>query len=542
MKKRLAAVLAAIMCVTCAATAIGCGNKNKTDNDTHIEIYSYQAGYGTDWITAAADKFIAKKAAEGVTVTFDIWGDSAMQQETLIAAGPKTNTVDLFITGGTSGKSLAKKGDQLLAGYDNVVEPLDDVYETVLENGVTFEQKLLATAVPEKLNGHYYDAPWSKAFGGLLFNKTLFDAIGIAEPLTTQDLLDACEKIKQYYAASNESKRPADKVAPFVFSAPTGYWNYMRDSWWMQYEGADNIVNFYNGIFVDEDGNMSRSKEIFHQTGRLRALEVLDALINRQSGNIHENVNTFSFTEAQAGMILGKGLMIPNGDWFENEMKSVADEDSNHYDIRMMKMPVISAITEKCEVVKSEETLKKVVAAIDLEDEGNARNLDSITEIDTTSQEFESDYAKIRNARHTYQTISTTTMFIPVYATAKSLAKEFMVFLASDEGLTTYIDNTSGNQMPFRYDLEADAERWNSLSVFQKDIYKKKKTALYFDDFSSRGVLGLEPYTNGTNITEIYFTAKNPEDRKTPISLFEAEYDYWTDARWTQLKKTSGIS
>lgn len=99
MKKKLSAVLAAIMCVTCAATFTGCG-KTKVDTDTHIEIYSYQAGFGTEWITAAADKFIAKKAAEGVTVTFDIWGDSAMQQRTLIAAGPKTNTVDLFITGG----------------------------------------------------------------------------------------------------------------------------------------------------------------------------------------------------------------------------------------------------------------------------------------------------------------------------------------------------------------------------------------------------------------------------------------------------------
>ena len=541
MKKKLSAVLAAIMCVTCAVTFSGCGAA-KTDTDTHIEIYSYQAGYGTEWIKAAADKFIAKKAAEGVTVTFDIWGDSAMQQETLISAGPKTNTVDLFIAGGASGSSLAKKGDQLLAGYDNVVEPLDDVYAAVLENGVTFEQKLLETAVPAKYQGHYYDVPWSKIFGGLIFNKTLFDTIGIAEPLTTNDLMNACEAIKKYYAASNAGKRPADKVTPFVFSAPTGYWNYMRDSWWMQYEGTDYIVNFYNGISVDEDGNMVRSKEIFHQTGRLRALEVLDALINRENGNSHENVNTFTFTEAQAGIILGKGLMIPNGDWFENEMKSVADEDPNHYDIRMMKMPVISAIIEKCEVVKSEAVLKKVIAAIDAEDAGNARNLDAVTEIDASTPEFESDYAKIRDARHTYQSMSNATMFIPVYATAKSLAKEFMIFLATDEGLATYIDNTSGNQMPFKYDLEADAERWATLSVFQKDIYAKKKTALYFDDFSRKGVLSLEPYSNGTNISEIYFTAKNPEDRKTPITLFQDEYDYWTDARWTQLKKTSGIS
>lgn len=541
MKKKLSAVLAAIMCVTCAATFTGCG-KTKVDTDTHIEIYSYQAGFGTEWITAAADKFIAKKAAEGVTVTFDIWGDSAKQQRTLIAAGPKTNTVDLFITGGAGGNSIAKEGDQVLAGYDNVVEPLDDVYATVMENGLTFEQKMIPTAIPYKIDGHYYDVPWSKTFGGLLYNKTLFDQIGIASPQTTDDLVAACETIKNYYAASNANKLPADKVTPFVFSAPTGYWNYLRDTWWTQYEGGENITNFFNGISIDEDGNMSRSKEIFRQTGRLRALEVLDKLINRESGNSHENVNTATFTEAQAGMILGKGLMIPNGDWFENEMKSVADEDPNHYDIRAMKSPVISSITEKCEVVKTEAVLKKVIAAVDKEDDGESRDLSAITEIDTTTDEFKADYERIQTARHTYTSSVNQTMFIPVYATAKDLAKEFMVYLASDEGLATYIDNTSGNQMPFRYDIEGDTERWNNLSIFQKDLYEKRKTGVYYSDYAKAGVLGIEPYTNGTNITEIYFTAKNYEDRKTPQTLFQDEYDYWTDARWTQIKKEAGLS
>ena len=327
-----------------------------------------------------------------------------------------------------------------------------------------------------------------------------------------------------------------------MFSAPTGYWNYLRDAWWTQYEGGENITNFFNGISIDEDGNMSRSKEIFRQTGRLRALEVLDKLINRESGNSHENVNTATFTEAQAGMILGKGLMIPNGDWFENEMKSVADEDPNHYDIRAMKSPVISSITEKCEVVKTEAVLKKVIAAVDKEDDGESRDLSAITEIDTTTDEFKADYERIQTARHTYTSSVNLTMFIPVYATAKDLAKEFMVYLASDEGLATYIDNTSGNQMPFRYDLEGDTERWNNLSIFQKDLYEKRKTGVYYSDYAKAGVLGIEPYTSGTNITEIYFTAKNYEDRKTPQTLFQDEYDYWTDARWTQIKKEAGLS
>ncbi|MFR6641058.1 MAG: extracellular solute-binding protein [Christensenellales bacterium] len=464
-----------------------------------------------------------------------------MQQRTLIAAGPKTNTVDLFITGGAGGNSIAKEGDQVLAGYDNVVEPLDDVYATVMENGLTFEQKMIPTAIPYKIDGHYYDVPWSKTFGGLLYNKTLFDQIGIASPQTTDDLVAACETIKNYYAASNANKLPADKVTPFVFSAPTGYWNYLRDTWWTQYEGGENITNFFNGISIDEDGNMSRSKEIFRQTGRLRALEVLDKLINRESGNSHENVNTATFTEAQAGMTRQRT--------YDSQRRLVRERNEERCRRRSESLryprdeiPVISSITEKCEVVKTEAVLKKVIAAVDKEDDGESRDLSAITEIDTTTDEFKADYERIQTARHTYTSSVNLTMFIPVYATAKDLAKEFMVYLASDEGLATYIDNTSGNQMPFRYDLEGDTERWNNLSIFQKDLYEKRKTGVYYSDYAKAGVLGIEPYTSGTNITEIYFTAKNYEDRKTPQTLFQDEYDYWTDARWTQIKKEAGLS
>lgn len=544
--KRIICLLAAAVLAMASIGSLTACKKKKIDTDTHIEIYAYNAGYGMDWIFAAAEAFTAKKAEEGVTVTFDIDGDSLMQQETLIAAGPNNTTVDLFIAGGRTGAALARMGDTVLKGYDNVVEPLDEVYSAVMENGQTYEEKMLENSRPEKVNGHYYDVPWVHSLMGILYNQDLFTKAGITQtPRTTAELVEVCNTLKQ------------KGYEPFVFSSDTGYWNYLRDVWWMQYEGAQGISNFYNGISVDAQGNLSRSKEIFRQPGRLESLYALYELIEyKPSGDfIHENVNTMTFTDAQAEMILGNGVMIPNGDWFENEMKSVEEEDKNHYDIRFLPTPVLSSLayipegasdsdirTPKCKVINTEELLRAVIDVVDQADKTGEADFSPLQKlgVDTESEEFLSDYEVIRDARHMYNTSSNLCMFIPVYATAKDIAKEFLIFLGSDEGLRIFIDNTSGNQMPFSYDLEGDAERWNKLSEMQKVSYEFKKTGIFFNQYS-KGSLVIEPYNNGANISEIYFTAKNQADHKTPRMLFDAEYEYWTDARWTQLLQMSGV-
>ena len=64
------------------------------------------------------------------------------------------------------------------------------------------------------------------------------------------------------------------------------------------------------------------------------------------------------------------------------------------------------------------------------------------------------------------------TVGIPVYATAKDLAKEFLKFMLSDEGYRIYFDATTGNQLPIKYDLQNDTERWGSMSAFAKSRYE----------------------------------------------------------------------
>jgi len=118
-------------------------------------------------------------------------------------------------------------------------------------------------------------------------------------------------------------------------------------------------------------------------------------------------VNTLTFTQAQAQLILGNGLMMVNGDWLENEMKSVEDEDENKYTFRMMNTPVVSAIIEKCETIADDATLSRVIDYVD-------GNLDR-SEIADVS---DADIARIDEARHCRHSIGGQhTVGIPVYAT-----------------------------------------------------------------------------------------------------------------------------
>lgn len=530
MKNKFRLFIAIIVGLVTAFPLTACGDKEpNAGKPTHIEIYAYKAGFGIDWIDAMAEAF-KKKNPE---VTFKIWGDSLYQQSTLMAAGPKTNKVSLFITSIWNGNYFAGKGDEINKNYDCVVEPLDDLFSEVIGkdgNGddITFEQKIMDDYVPAKVNGHYYEVPWSYSMSGLLYNKTAFDAIGINAPRTTKELLTHSETIKNNTAKYGNGKAVTN--TPFVFSASTGYWQYIRDMWWMQYEGPQAIQDFWSGI-VRVNGRETYSNQIFAQTGRLRSLEALYDCIGHPNGNNHDNVNSLNFTQAQARMIIGEGLMQPNGDWFVNEMKNVADEDENKFDIRIMRTPVISEIIEKCsDTIPDEATLLKVIDVID----GNADR-------DTIQGVSDDDYEIVSTARKVnYGLGGSMQMYIPVYAAAKDMAKEFLKFIISDEGINIYMDHTEGNQFPFKYDLKANTERWNALSEFQKDCYNYKNDGIFYQNYKNTP-FALEEYSGGRNITEIFFAAKNAADRLTAQQIFQQEKDYWSVAQFQQLLKDAGI-
>lgn len=503
--KKLALTMATVMSFSTVSALGACTPTKTPDTEDHLEIFLYKAGYGYEWLEEMIDAFQAKNP--NITVSYD--GDTLMAYETTIASDK--NTIDLFIEGGDV-SNLVRKGGEVLKGYDCVVEPLDDLFASDLGNGQTFEDKMMDYHLPAKINGHYYQVPWTTGNNGIIYNKTKFDELGVSVPRTTNEMLTLCDTLV------------GEGETPFVFSAATGYWMSLLNIWYYQYEGTQGVSNFYNGI--TEDNKLSR--DIFLQQGRLEALETLESLIGRDKGYTHTSVNSLNFTQAQAQLILGNGLMQANGEWFESEMKSVQEEDTNDFEFRMMRTPIISSIIDKLSTVNDEATLLRVIDYID------GKEVD-VTGISTA------DIERVREARFYGVKNGRNNMFIPVYSKAKTLAKEFIKFMASDEAYKIYVKHSEGNQLPFEYDLENDAELWNGLSNFQKENYKFKQQMITMDRVAntSLATAGLMFFTK-ENI-EIYFTAVKDYDRKTALQIYNEDYDYWTVAKFENVLKIAGI-
>ncbi|MBS5023687.1 MAG: extracellular solute-binding protein, partial [Firmicutes bacterium] len=444
MKKIVVSILMSALC--CSFAFAGC-SKPVDDSENTLEIAYYDAGYGYSFIEKWGEKFEA--AHPGVSVVLSKSSD--VDPKDLLSAGPGGNSVDLFIHG-TVFNSYAYMGEKMLKGYDCVLEPIDDVLESEID-GQKISERFMDGYEPKSVNGHYYSFSWATGMTGLVYNATKFEKAGYEVPNTTKELLALCGKIK------------ADSQIPFVFSSATGYWSYLRNVWYMQYQGVDGMLDFFNGV---DDGSYSR--DVFLQKGRLVSLQTLDSLINVEKKYCHNSVNTFNFTQAQAQLLLGNGLMMVNGDWLENEMKSLEEEDENQFTFRMMNTPVVSEIIEQCPTIPDDAALSKVIDFVD-------GNLDR-SEIADVS---DADIARISEARHCRHSIGGQhTVGIPVYATAKKLAKEFLKYMATDEAQLIYMECTSGNMLPFKYDIEKDEAIWSEKSEYSKSIYRLSKGAIYY--------------------------------------------------------------
>ncbi len=536
MKKVFTFILAALIAVSTGAL-VGCRPKIANDENT-LEIYFLNAGYGDQFIKDLASAFEAKN--EGVTV--ECWGDDLDQTAALLQSGT-TNTVDLFVVGGNM-NSYAIRGENVHPDYDVILENIDEVMETE-ENGVKLKDKFINDAIPKQIDGHYYSFSWAVGATGLIYNKSKFDILAqsnpaIAVPNTTDELVQLCEEIKKA------------KEIPFVFSVSTNYWEYMTRIWYMQYEGAKNVENFFLGI-----DNGAYSRDIFLQQGRLESLEALNALINHDLGNNHDNVNLMNFAQSQAQLIAGNGLMMVNGDWLENEMRNVADEDQNKFEFRMMKPPVVSALSAKLSYweeagtfAEASETMSAAKRA-----EYNEKLSAIIDYVDGTVAEkpafaTDDDIEIVRNARNVGYTIGGNhTVGIPVYATAKELAKEFLKFMLSDEGYRIYFDATMGNQLPIKYDLENDEERWNSMSAFAKSRYE---TTIANPDYENLMTTygttplttlgGLALWVGEGQYAEEYFATRDKKHYKTPYELYINEYENeWTVEKFNLMLQNAGI-
>jgi ABC-type glycerol-3-phosphate transport system substrate-binding protein len=209
---------------------------------------------------------------------------------------------------------------------------------------------------------------------------------------------------------------------------------------------------------------------MWKRRGLLYALDVLDELVKADNGYQHTLSMSVNFTTAQGYFCLpeNKIAMMPNGDWLYNEMKTNYPKAN----LRMMALPVVSAIRHHpdCEgTIANDAELSALIAAIDAGE----------TAISGTGYNVsEKAFNKIYSARKMYGCGPNiqSLMVTPTWSDSKELVKQFMLYIASDEGQIKMAQSGAGFTLGF--DMSETVR--NAVMASANDFVKESQ-AIKFD-------------------------------------------------------------
>lgn len=428
-----------------------------------ISVIVTMAGFGADGISAVAEAF-RQKTGHRVYVNESYLRDEV---STLLQSDGMTHDVIFSVD------PLAK-----FESLDKFVD-LSDVYDTIpAGEDETIRQKINPGVLSnvQREDDKIYQMPWIDSVNSITYNKTTLDEIfpnGYDLPRTTDELIDFSKEIaaKDTYA--------------FSFATDSSYMMFAWIPWWVQYGGLQEYSDYFKGYY-DNNGVRTKAEnaETLDLPGRLKALEVACELWSRDKGLAHQYSASMSFLEAQIAFVghgyknsdMKKCAMMINGDWLENEMASYLSVKPQ--ELRMMKLPVISAITETLEdKTMSDATLSAVIDVIDAGEtsyQGVSPN----------------DFKRIQEARNMVNgSASYHCAMIPTSSTKQDLAKEFLTFMASDEGQKAFSDAMFGLTGPYGY--IPDEARTSAFVKSRREMYGANYT-LIAGDYASPLVINGE--------------------------------------------------
>lgn len=452
--------------------------KRKKEGANVLEIFCWDAGYGTLWCSELIKAFKNESWVKETYPTLEIVYNSDPNSNTYVTqinAGQGANTLDLIFSGGVStyiGRTVdgTPNGDPFFA----------DLTETVYNKFIPGEESTELT-VKDKMLGTYVDSvryyergedsnmkdtipfksyvlPWASGMDGILYNADHLAFIGEEVPLTTQQFIDLCKKIStnQYFEYNRTD--PYGKYAIYKDSGGA-YWNYLYPIWWGQYEGIDGYYNFFNGVV-----NGRISADVYKQKGKQHALQAMEDILLWDNGYVYQKSTGLEHKQAQTNFLSGQGVFYANGDWFAKEMeqtkKDLEKYEEIKYDIRMMKTPIISAITEKTPSIPNEDTLRAVIRAIDLGYSTIAEAKNATTEVkgyEFITNVTQDDYDIIMEARGIVHSIGPNHhAVVPSYALGKEIAFDFLRYMATDKAQEIYMKATGGASLPFDYDVQVE--------------------------------------------------------------------------------------
>ena len=517
MKKVISFIL---MIVT--VTACLFGGCFKEDKKNALVIEAHSAGYGEDWIAFMAQEF-EKETGIKVIVEYQVGTQGISNMDTNIKT--LTSETDIFFTGGAAFAEVYR--GEITAGgqkYSCLFEDLSDLYNsTIPGENITVKDKMNAvTRADVEINGTYYHFPYVTGMQGFIRNMDVWDSSWTV-PRTTNELFELCETIKN----SNKVNEANQKVYPFIYSLADEYWTSMLPVFVSQYEGVERMNKFWQGY--GPDGKRYSNNMIAYE-GVLKALEFFHDLLVDSNGYMHKDSKDTSFTNMQSMFLEGVAVMNCNGDWLENEMYL------NYPDakIEMMKLPILSAVADKCsfaENANKEQILRELIDYVD--------GVDATLPAGATAD----DAAIVAEARSFERSGSANCAIIPSYSNKIEEAKNFLRFMASDKGLEIFRDKTNGCRAPFDYSNVPAREE----STFRNSVNEVMARVENYggsrkkDKIFSIGEINPDLFNNKYGRFVGVLAAKNVADYKNALVYFNEEVKTVNDAL-SNAKRKAGIA
>lgn len=482
MKKIMALALVGIM----AVSTMACGSKGgtKEGNENYDLVVKYYSGaYGDDWIKLAAQEFEQEK---GVKVQVIPSSDMDCGAENSLTAGK--NLADVYIGSSNRWQSWVQNGyvENLKSVYDSTVTTSDGEVKI----SEYMDQDVVGRSYVERQVGTGDSYPWIIPFTAmpmsLAYNNDVLQQIPhtsstkvsaesvdkatnkwIAPPKNLTEWLAFCEDINAY--ESNDSHT----YVPFGWSAlASEQVYYFIFTWWAQHQGLEKSNVKGQGSFYDfwNFGNTSKttldqtfSSSVYDQEGLAVALDNFKKLVVDTETEGFKNslsaVNTVTTQELTRALYAERNeerpviAMASSFGESEARLTGVLDSDSDgkqDSDIRFMNIPSLDGHEDE----------KYLYCAYD------------------------------------------DLMFIPSGAEHKDLAKEFLVFLCSEDQLKKFTVRSGGGIRPFNYDAREIEDE--SLTAYNKSVFDVYYESTRIYDFP------LTAYKESPYAVSLIYTYESP--------------------------------
>lgn len=495
MKRALKWFTLGLACTLILSSLSGCGKstgKKGSNATTDIEISYWNSGLGSDWLNNVIKGFNEKHPEYNV-----YYSASANSNAVTSSLGVDGDTVDIYMG---------------IKNYDtSLLEPMDDVLNDTAEgDSKTLMEKFdpAYLALEKAADGHYYELTFGGGIVGLVYNKSMFKDAELTQlPRTTNELTTVCDKLKK------------KELTPLCHYAPSGYWEFMDEVFFAQYDGMDYYINNFYAC-KDENGNSPSKEVLTKKDGRYEAIKAYEKFITPEY--VLQGSNSQDHVTMQTQFLNGKAAMMVTGSWVANEMKSVGGLEN----FEMMKTPVLSAITDKLDSVKTEGGLRDLITAIDSVTDGEKKLSDYADGANYSvggKSISAADWKYVSAARNMVPAnYAGECAYIPVSSNAKEGAKNFLKYLYSDEGYKIYTD-TLHLTMPLTLSSgELDISEWNSFEINQYDLLKKAEYNVTNYIMSKNRIFvdgGADAFANTEYIN--LFCTTNTADRITADKAWE---------------------